>query len=213
MISENYLIHSETGAHFWVRAFLLICWQIITKGLLLLLLCAQRKGIQSARILSQVRCCQGCYIAFCSLTVVVEHIDQNILALFVFQRNKMELHLLCVAFPHCSFMPWSMAHRWGSIDYLVVCVWVGGVRVSVCVCVHVWVYLYVISLMHLPPWEITVWASGFIRWRPFCCIITPKLNKRSQQPSEIPVEVRQPALIVRYSSEKWKQLLLWKTIN
>lgn len=96
----------------------------------------KEKGIQSARILSKVRSWRGCYTAFCWLTAVVEHIDQNILALFVFQRNKMELYLLCVSFPRYSFLPWSIAHRWGSIDYLVVsvCVWVGEFRVSVCMC-------------------------------------------------------------------------------
>lgn len=60
---------------------------------------ALTKGLQSARILFRVKSCRGCRTAFCPLTVVVEHIDQNILALFVFQRNKMELYLLCVSFP------------------------------------------------------------------------------------------------------------------
>ena len=73
-----------------MRAFPLICWQLIAykkKGLLLsLLLCAQRKGIQSAK--NSLQGGDAVKAAFCSLTVVVEHIDQNILALFVFQRNK-----------------------------------------------------------------------------------------------------------------------------
>lgn len=101
-----------------MRGFILICWQLIAKGLLLL--CGQRKVIQSARILSKVRCCQRCYTTFCA--VVVQHIDQNILTLIVFQRNKMDLHLLWVLFPDYSVLPWLMANRWGSIDYLVVCV-------------------------------------------------------------------------------------------
>lgn len=91
-----------------------------------MLLYAQRKGIQSAEILYKARRCQGCYTAFCSLTVV-EHIDQNILTLFVFQRNKMELHFLCV----CSLTFHSCLDRClteGGTDHLFVCEWVGGLE-------------------------------------------------------------------------------------
>lgn len=142
------------------------------------MLYAQRKGIQSAEILYKVRRCQGCYTAFCSLTVV-EHIDQNILTLFVFQRNKMELHFLCV----CSLTFHSCLDRClteGGTDHLFVCEWVGGLERACVLWVFFFLLSYVISLMLLATQEITALT--------FCCIVTRILDKGGTQPSQIPVE-------------------------
>lgn len=142
------------------------------------MLCAQRKGIQSAEILYKVRRCQGCYTAFCSLTVV-EHIDQDILTLFVFQRNKMELHFLCVcSLTFHSCLDRCLTEEEALITYLCASGWV---RESVHFVFFLLFFLsYVISLMLLATQEITALT--------FCCIVTHILDKGGTQPSQIPVE-------------------------
>lgn len=60
--------------------------------------------------------------------VVAEHTDQNILTLFVFQRNKIELYLLCVLFPSL-FIPVMIDGSQMGKHWL-------PVRMCVSVCVH-----------------------------------------------------------------------------
>lgn len=53
-----------------------------------------KEGLQAARIFPQ-----AATQPFVQLTVDAVHIDRNILTLFVFERNKTKLYLLCVLFP------------------------------------------------------------------------------------------------------------------
>lgn len=151
------------------------------KKRLVVVLRSKKRYSECKNSLSKVRRCQSCYTAFCSLTGVVEHVDQNIFTLFVFQRNKMELHLLCFRPSVCT-------------PALTKVIWI-----CVRVCVPALMCLCIISPMHLPSREITAWAPWFIRWSP------------SDTDTEVVSNTRSAAGSTFQQENESRQLLLWKS--